>query len=109
MGKFDLPIILGTVGIGAGVLFFTKPGQEFLDSLGLEEVFGSEEEEGEGFDLSDWITKKYPKNVARDPGAFIPGSDRWYDIVRKNRGRKAADRLREMVLKKDLEAYFGSI
>jgi|SRR5215207_3808300 len=107
MANWGLYAGLGVAALGAGYLFFTKDGKEmlegFMDSIGG--IGGGDDD----FDLSKALFRDFPKSVAKDPGAFIPGSDRWYDIVSKNRGKAEADRLRKKALQQHyIESYMTS-
>ena len=92
--------VLGGLGVGAYFLFFTKEGKAMLDDITSGSDGDSE------FDLNKWLTKDYPRSVARDPGAFIPSSERWFDIVAENRGEKEARRLQKLQ-NNYIEAYLG--
>jgi len=101
---------LGVAGVAAGYLFLTKDGKEllegFMDSLSGLGGGGSGDDD---FDIGKALSRDYPKSVAKDPGAFTPGSDRWYGIVSKNRGKAEADRLRKKALQQHyIESYMSS-
>jgi hypothetical protein len=90
--------LLGGGAIVAGYLFLTKDGKEYLNSLtsvlsgesnGLEEGGGGEEE---GPTLEEMLVD-YRKTVSDDPDAFTPGTSRYQEIIRKNRGKEAASAL----------------
>jgi hypothetical protein len=98
-----MPVILGIGALGAGYfLFFTKEGKAMLDDI----TSGSGGSGSSEFDLNKWLTKDYPRSVARDPGAFIPSSERWFDIVAANRGEKEAKRLQKLQ-NNYIESYLG--
>jgi len=97
---------LGVAGVAAGYLFLTKDGKRLINDLmsGLD-LSGGGDDDDSGSDFF----REYPKSVAKDPGAFTPGSDRWYAIVSKNRGKAEADRLRKKALQQHyIESYMSS-
>jgi hypothetical protein len=94
--------VLGGIGVGAYFLLFTKEGKAMLDDITSGGSGGGDSE----FDLNKWLTKDYPWSVARDPGAFIPSSERWFDIVAANRGEKEARRLQKLQ-QNYIESYLG--
>lgn len=87
-------IILGVGAVAAGYLFLTKDGQalvqDLLDSIGS--VGGGGGGGDDEFDVEEALVD-YRESIANDPDAFTPGTSRWQEIVRRNRGKAAASEL----------------
>jgi hypothetical protein len=89
-------VLLGGGAVVLGYLFLTKDGKGYLDSL-MDAVGdltggGGGESEEDSFDLQKALVD-YRESVADDPDAFTPGTARYQEIVRKNRGKAAASAL----------------
>ena len=87
MGKYDILIFGGIAAVAGGFFFFTKPGKKLLGELtsGIE---GGTEWDAEEMGFEDPF-----KYLAEDPDAFTPGTSAYQEIIRRNRGKKAASAL----------------
>lgn len=90
-------IILGVGAVAAGYLFLTKDGQalvqDLLDSIGsVGGGGGGGSSDTDEFDVEEALVD-YRESIANDPDAFTPGTSRWQEIVRRNRGKAAASEL----------------
>lgn len=106
-------IVMGTVGVGAWYLFFTKDGKQLLESItgGGVDPFADlrkrmEEARESVASGEEAIVEKYKGEVAKGGAAFIPGSQEWYDVVARDRGKAVADELMGKIKQEYMYAYY---
>jgi hypothetical protein len=90
-------VLLGGGAVLLGYLFLTKDGKQYVESLmnAVGDLGGGGNgggDEGDEFDLQKALVD-YRESVADDPDAFTPGTSRYQEIVRRNRGKAAASEL----------------
>jgi hypothetical protein len=72
-------IILSVIALGgAYFLFMTKEGKRLLDSL----LKGGNTEDD--FNLNEHL-ERWRRDITKDPQAYVPGSARWKEIVKRDR------------------------